>query len=324
VNGNGRIGRRLRSADDPLRGHNPSRLCTDPGDSVLAASLVGARRLLAEVDPEHVRMGLVAFAEVATPIAALDAPRESLDASLAEMAEDPFTASGSTDLEAGLREAQRVLAEGRGAAPRTRSVVVLTDGVPTDRSGRPRPDHEGSRQAAEALTAAGVRIHVFALGDEAERADELFAEMASASRGSFLALSEPAQISVELPRVDLARVAVQVENLSARTAGRALRLFADGGFDGVVALEPGANRIRVTVRSGSGAAAITERTVSWERREIRSADEARRAAAALERLRARTVETELAAEIERSRSAAQRRLVELTAETAASGMPATR
>jgi hypothetical protein len=54
--------------------------------------------------------------------------------------------------------------------------------------------------------------------------------------------------------------------------------------------------------------------VSWERREIRSADEARRAAAALERLRARTVETELAAEIERNRSAAQRRLVELTAE----------
>jgi hypothetical protein len=315
VNGNGRIGRRLRSADDPRRNYNPSRLCTDPGDSVLAASLAAARALLAELDADHARVGLVSFAETATRVASLDAPRDEVDAALARMAENPFAAAGATHLEAGLREGLRVLAEGEMQGPRTRSLVVLTDGVPSDRGGQPRPDDPGARSAAQELVAAGVHIHVFALGGDAQQAHGLFGDLAALSDGSFRPVTEASQIGVELPRVDLVRVAVRVENLSARTAGRAVRLFADGSFDGVVALEPGANRIRVTVLDGSGGSASAERTVSWQRREIRSADEARRAAAVLERLRARTRETELAAEIERSRRAAESRLLELSAES---------
>ena len=73
VNGNGRIGRTLRSSRDPLRQPNPRRRCNDPGDTVLAAEIAGARQLIEHLDPKRTRVGIVIFSGGARVIAPLGA-----------------------------------------------------------------------------------------------------------------------------------------------------------------------------------------------------------------------------------------------------------
>ncbi len=303
VDGDGRVGRRSKLADDQWRSFNPRRLSSDAGDSVLAAELAGATRLLETLDP-HTRVGIVTFAGDARPVVDLAASRSASLAALAELGE--AFGSGSTNLADGLALALELLEVAPSdGAPRQRSIAILSDGYPTEPS--PAAAAEESVAAARRCAERGVRIHPFALGVAAEPLD-VFERVATVGRGRLVRLAKSAEIVDALPRVELADVAeIRVENRTSGAAARAVRLFADGSFDGFVSLVPGDNTLVVTARDAHGQERREERVVHFERREPADAAEAERFDAHLallrSRLRDRTIETELTSAIE-----AQRRL----------------
>jgi hypothetical protein len=314
VNGNGKIGRSLRSTRDPLRRPNPRRRCTDRGDTVLAAEIAGARHLIEHLDPKRTRIGIVIFSEGTWLIAPLGSSRDQLGSALGKLASDTIP-SGTTNIAGALRTATRAVlgsAPAQGAEPH-RSLILLSDGTPTPQGGG-----TVERAAAEALEAAletaalGVRIHTFAIGTEIMEGTDVYARISSRSGGHFVAVENPADIAMRLSRIKLTRLAeIALANATTGEPGRAIRLFPDGSFDGVVGLAPGENRISVTAHGPGGVRHVAERVVVFERREPGNPTEARAIREKLARLRRRTMETELALEIERSRSVEQEKQLDV-------------
>ncbi len=303
VDGDGRVGRTLRSAADPFRNFNPRRLCSDPDDSIRAAEIAAARRFLAALDPERSRMGLVVFSDAALEKVPLGASPLEIEQALDALEEGARYAGGGTHLAAGLRQGLATLEAGRAGGPRRDgALVVLSDGSP-NLPGNPRRAERATREEAARVAAAGVRIHALALGEEVMADGSVFREIAEQSGGSFDEVRDPAAVVLQLARVDLSRVAeLRVENTSTGEAGRAVRVSPDGRFDGLVPLAPGENRIRVTARGHEGAESAAEQVVRFEPRAPRDAREEQEVAARLEELRARTRGLELGLELERARS----------------------
>jgi Mg-chelatase subunit ChlD len=314
VDGDGSIGRASSRAREAWRNFNPRWLSSDPGDTILAAELAAAQRLTELLDLARTRVGVVTFSGSAELVAPLGSDRSELAAALAEL-EGTF-GSGSTNLGDALRLATDLLRDSpaNAGAPRVRSLLVLSDGYPTE----PPPESaaaEAALAAARAATTVGVRIHSFALGMSEIREGDVFERIASVSGGRLARVAQPAEIVHELPRVDLARVAeVRAENRTSGQSARAVRVFPDGSFDGFVALVPGDNAIAITARGPDGAERTLERVVRFERRAPAGAAEAERIAARLaallRRLRDRSVETALETEIEAQRRASRELAVE--------------
>jgi hypothetical protein len=312
VNRNGRIGRTLRSNRDPLRAPNPRRRCSDPGDSVLAAEIAGARHLIEHLDPKRTRVGIVIFSGGAQLIAPLGSSREEIGAALDEVASDVIP-SGTTNIAAALRTATRAVLDD---APRPdpephRSLLLLSDGTPEGREPIEQSEAEILDAAREAA-AMGVRIHTFAIGVEIMTGTDVYARISSQSGGQFVAIQKPADIALRLSRLNLTQLAhVILANATTGEPGRATRLFPDGSYDGVVGLTPGENRISVTARGPGGIERVAERVVVFEKRDPRDAAELAAAREKLARLRDRTMETELALEIERTRGAKQEKQLDV-------------
>lgn len=293
VDGDGKLGRRSRSLDR-WRSFNARKLSSDPDDSVLAAELVALRRLVELLDPERTRIGIVSFSGNAR----LEAPVGSEVGRVGETLErlDGMFGWGGTNLTHALALATAALEAARAEVlgDRRQSILILSDGYPTT----PQSAFEGAVAAA----ADGVRIYTFALGEGELGADDVYVAIADVSGGSHARVQKPGEIIHELPRLNLANVAgIEIANASSGERGRAVRVFADGTFDGFVPLVPGRNEIRITARGDRGGLLEERRTVHFERREPRDAAEARRfeerEAAMRAALRARTVETELAVEL---------------------------
>src|SRR5262245_15645190 len=73
VDGDGEIGAK---GDEPLIPGMPRTDNTDPGDSILAAEITAAGRLLEILDSEMVRVGVVSFSGLAHPVTLLADPSE--------------------------------------------------------------------------------------------------------------------------------------------------------------------------------------------------------------------------------------------------------
>lgn len=312
VNANGRIGRTLRSNRDPLRGPNPRRRCSDPGDTVLAAEIAGARYLIEHLDPKRTRVGVVIFSGGARVIAPLDSSRDEIGAALDKVAADTIP-YGTTNIAAALRTATRAVLAGTplpGAEPH-RSLILLSDGTPVGW----KPIEESAAEIVDAALETaemGVRIHTFAIGVEIMEGTDVYASISAQSGGYFVAIQKPADIGLRLSRLNLTRrTEVALANATTGEPGRATRLFPDGSFDGVVSLAPGENRISVAANAPGGTPQIAERVVFFERRVPRDAAEFQAAREKLARLRRRTTETELTLEIERSRNAEQNKDLDL-------------
>jgi hypothetical protein len=312
VNDNGRVGRTLRSIRDPLRHRNPRRRCTDSGDTILAAEIAGARQLIEHLDPKHTRTGIVIFSSGARVIAPLSSSREELGVALDEIASE-VVPSGRTHIAAALRTATRALVDSEpppGPEPR-RSLILLSDGTPQGRGTLGRAVAETLDAALEA-TEEGVRIHTFAIGTEIMEGSDVYARISAQSGGHFVAVEKPADIALRLSRLELTRLAeVVLANTTTGERGRAIRLFADGSFDGVVGLVPGENRISVAARGPGGIRRALERVVVFERSDPTDAADIRAAREKLARLRRRTMETDLALEITRSRATRQDKRLDL-------------
>jgi hypothetical protein len=152
--------------------------------------------------------------------------------------------------------------------------------------------------SAGAAAGAGIRVHAFALGEQARPGLDVFAELAARTGGRFERLERAGDAIARLPRTDLVGLeALRIVNLTTGRPARALRTFPDGKFDAFVELARGANRLRVEGAASDGARAAADRVVFHE--PLRPDPEG--AQALLEELRRRTREIELRAEMERTR-----------------------
>ncbi|HEX2484504.1 MAG TPA: vWA domain-containing protein [Myxococcota bacterium] len=305
----------------------------DLDDSILFAELAAAETLLGRLDPSGFRVALIAFSDRARVLAPLGSHPEALRRALATLRVEFWRDLRGTNFEAAIRAAVAELAPAsdpaRGtlaapkAQPRERSLLLLSDGVPTLPPHGNRPS-QFAIEAAQDAALAGVRIYTYALGPEAEGGLELYRAIAATTGGRFEHLARPADAIARLRRVDLANLAsVEIVNETSGEPGRAVRTFPDGSFDGFVRLVPGSNRLRITAVAGNGSRATVRREVRF----TPAADGAVPPALAtrqrelLEELRRRTAEVELWAEVERGRSI-QLREIELEAERAREDVPA--
>ncbi len=324
VDGDGEVGRmsgrvrQLLRRDVQTTRLERTHFSSDPDDSRGAALVLAARRLVDRLDLDATRVGLVDFAESAKVSAPLGVDAAALKTALDEIALRGTTRGGQTNFAAAIRAGVEMLREPNGPEPRTRTLMLLSDGHPTS----PPPGslaRAEARNAAVEAGAAGVRIFAFALGDEARRGLRLFEELAATTGGSLQVTPRPGDILLDLPRTQLAGLrAVRVRNRSSEQEASALRLFADGSFDAFVPLVPGLNRIVARVEAENGSRVEVERQVEYAPGEAQGVEAQRRQQEALrsllEELRVRTVQAELQLEMERQRREQTGRELELEAE----------
>ena len=285
---------------------------SDAGDSILNAEILAVNRLLDTLDPKRTRVGIVSLRETALLHSSLGSSYDDHRRALANLAKE--TPSGRTDFAEAIRVATRELELPRYGTPyRQLGIVLLSDGKPT----APAPDDHAASEAVAAARAAhrrGVRIDTVSLGVSDQDSRALF-DIATASKGIHTSLEEPGDIIEALPNLDLrGRAAVSMVNSTTRRRARAVRVWADGSFDGFIDLRPGKNRLVITARGPAGERTREVRYVYFAERDPVDARERLIENRKLERLRDflrdRSVEVQLAGELE-GRNASQKDLTVL-------------
>jgi hypothetical protein len=257
---------------------------TDAGDSILAAEVAAARRMLRGLDPRSTRVGLVTFAG--------DPPGQSGIFSRgprrAAITEEPLTSDydrieralddvlargpdGMTNMAEGLDLAWVELTGLRGGLSEpdhTSEKVILffTDGQPTlPYQGFFEADNvKATLRAADRARRMKVKIHSFAIGPEALDGPVAVVEMAARTGGYFTPVRHPADLVDVIENVSFANIdEVTIQNLTTGAAASQLVTNADGTFSGLVPVTEGHNRIQVTVRSSEGSDATAEVTVDY-------------------------------------------------------------
>lgn len=305
VDGDGIVGVR----DDSFK---QFRVVTDPDDTIAAAQLLAARRLIEKLDPQTTRMGIVTFDRTEKVIARIGTQPDGLMQALDGL--PPRPGPGGTYFYGALIASINVFKKsGTDGEARHRSIIFLSDGQPN----RPDPPASAAKAAVRAsrhAKNANIRIYAFALGPEVARKPDVFVRMVDANGGELLIVEEPADIVDFVPHMSLTQLnRVEIENVTLGKDARAVRMFPDGSFDGYVQLQPGENLLRVTVHGESGGTREIERTVRYEK--IPDSALARaRLEDLLNEIRLRTLETQLAEEARRKREKAKARQLEIRTE----------
>ena len=247
-------------------------------NSILAAEIGATRRLLSQLNPETTRVGLITFGEDARLLQPLthdfERVRQGLDDILMV---GPF---GGTNMVAGVRLAIKELA-GLGLSARRDDAVrvqfLLTDGFPTLPIGGGKrvtqEDTSLSVNAARISGKAGIKIHVFALGEEALSYPAAAVGIARDSGGIFTPVVRPADILSVLENVSVVGVDyVEVVNATTGQKASHLRLAADGFFSAAVPMAEGLNRIQLLARASDGRTARDSISIYYQRGEQRSLD----------------------------------------------------
>jgi len=313
VDENGKVGKSAPEIREDYWGDgSPDKLCDDPGDTIAAAELAAVRRLLKLLDPQHTRVALVAFGDKGELVAPLTATRPELEKALATL-DHKHGWYGGTNYASAIDVAIDALANAPhdDKVERKRSILFLSDGYPT----MPQPEPEPAKQAittARKAGAAGDHLHSFALGPEAVRGRDILALMSKLADGTLTEIERPGDVLFHLPSVELSEVAdVQLENATSKQPGRAVRVLADGTFDGFVPLERGRNQIQVTATGIGGGSHQETRVVFYEPAAGMTKDVELEVTRLRELLRQRTVEVELGREIQKAREERRARQKEL-------------
>ncbi|MFI5316299.1 MAG: VWA domain-containing protein [Myxococcota bacterium] len=313
VNENGRIGKSAPEIREDYWGDgSPEKLCDDDGDTIAAAELAAVRRLLKLLDPSHTRVALVAFGDRGELVAPLSSTRAQLEAAL-NVLDHKHGWYGGTNYADAIQTAISALQDAKpdGKAERKRSILFLSDGYPT----MPQPEPEPARSAIAAAKSAGAvqaHLHAFALGPEAVRGRDILSVMSRLADGSLTEIDRPGDVLFHLPSVELSEVAeIQLENETTKQPGRAVRLLADGTFDGFVPLEAGRNSLRITAVGIGGGRQEELRTVFYNPAPGTSADVELEVSRLRDLLRDRTIEVELGREIQKAREERRKRQKEL-------------
>jgi hypothetical protein len=260
---------------------------TDPGDSVLAAEVAAARRMLKGLDPRSTRVALISFA------GNVEAPRGTFvfgnsTPPRAAITEEPLTtdyarversltrveergSDGGTHMAAAIDQATTELLglEGARSQPDRKSekfVLFFTDGQPTLPYG-PGFDADNVRavlRASDRAQRAGVRIHSFGIGPEAMEGPVSLIEMSERTHGIFTPVKNPGELTDVIEQVNFANIdEITVKNLTTGKPADVERAKADGSFGALVPLQSGKNKLEVYARANDGAESRADITVVY-------------------------------------------------------------
>jgi Mg-chelatase subunit ChlD len=266
---------------------------TDPEDSILAAELVAAGRMLQAMDPARVRLGVVSFSGEADPITLRRRRPDQSDALLEQALTRDYSqieaalealrlrgASGGTNMEAGIKLAIQELAGLTGASSQPegdaqRVILMLTDGRPSLPFGSVEDEDPEDTQsvisAAGIAKEAGIRINVFGLGPGATEYPEAVTQLARISGGLYTPVRRAGDIVALLTGVSFANVddVVAVNLTMGEMSGKDdVAVFPDGSFRGFVPVQPGRNRIRVSALASDGTRGSQEVEVEFVPQEL--------------------------------------------------------
>ena len=311
VDGDGEVGKIIDVVS--LHGH-PFKTVSDPDDTIAAAQLLAARRLIERLDSEQTRMGIVTFGQTERVIARLGATPDALFDALDKL--PPGPERSGTYFYGAIMASIDVFEQAQSDAGKTRhrSIIFLSDGLPNE----PPPPSFAEKAAVRAsyhARTSNIRIYSFALGTEVASHPDVFLDMSKANGGELLIVEQPADIVYFVPHMSLTKLqSVKIENLTTGTQARAVRLFPDGTFDGYAPLQEGENLLRITVRGEKGGVHTIERRVLFTKTRIDTAEARRRIQELLKRLRIRTLETQLAEEARMKREQALERTLKIEVE----------
>ncbi len=270
INGNGIVGKAYLGRIGSIFNTGS----TDPGDSILAAEVAAARRLLHGLDPRSTRVGVVSFAGELQdnqggiftrgprrPAITLEPLTD--DYGRVKRALDSIAArdpAGATHMAAGVDQATVELMGLRGALsknnPHSEKIVLFfTDGQPTLPYG-PGFESDNVRavlRAANRAQRANIRIHSFAIGPDALEGPVATVEMAARTDGFFTPVRHPGDLVDAVEEVSFANLeAVTLESLTTGKPAEHFRMTADGSWAGFMRMELGENKIKVQARASDG------------------------------------------------------------------------
>ena len=253
-------------------------------DSVLGAEVSAIESLLDGFDARVTRVGLVSFAGDLNPYsnhAWVDAPLTSDFQAIRNALADRLLVDpeGGTDLAAGLlRGAIELLgtrsAESQPRSHSTKNLVVMTDGLPT----LPERDPvEAAIRAARSLEKRDIRVHVFAIGREADGAGREIEPVAETTHGEYHAVRDLAKLAPLLAKIQFRSLReLRVTNKS--TGAQALQLDRDdtGAWSALIPFKSGVNQIEVVAVASDGRERSVERDVTFGNITLDAEQQARR------------------------------------------------
>jgi hypothetical protein len=247
-------------------------------NSVLAAEVAAGRRLLAQLNSQTTRVGVITFSEGARLLQPLthnfDQVRRALDDILRA---GPY---GGTNMVEGIRTAITELM-GLGTSEKRADAVkvefLLTDGFPTLPIGQGKQaasqDTDLAINAARLAGKAGIKVHVFALGEEALSYPRAAVGIARESGGIYTPVSRAADVLAVVENISVVGVQyVQIINQTMGQKATQLRLAADGFFSSAVPVVEGRNQIEVVARASDGSTGRDSITVYYQSGNQKSLD----------------------------------------------------
>lgn len=239
-------------------------------NSILAAEVAAARRLLVQLNPETTRVGVLTFSEGAKLLQPLTNDFERLRRVL----DDILRAGphGGTNMVEGIRMGITELM-GLGASEKridtVKVQILLTDGFPTLPIGVSRraapEDTNLAINAARLAGKAGIKVHVFTLGEEALSYPRAAVGIAQESGGTYTPVIRPADVLSVVENVSVIGVdSVQIVNRTTGQKATQHRLTADGFFSSAVPVVEGRNQIDVVARASDGSNASDSITVYYQ------------------------------------------------------------
>jgi hypothetical protein len=247
-------------------------------NSILAAEVAAARRLLLQLNSQTTRVGVVTFGEGAKLLQPLTHDFEQVRRALDDILRaGPY---GGTNMVEGIRTGITELLGLGTSEKRTDAIKVqffLTDGFPTlpiGGSKRATPeDTNFAINAAGLAGKAGIKIHVFALGEEALSYPRAAVGIAKESGGTYTPVSRAADVLAVVENISVVGVEhVQVLNETTGQKAAVSRLAADGFFSSAVPVVPGTNRIQVVARASDGSLGRDTVTINYQPGGQRSLD----------------------------------------------------
>jgi Glucodextranase, domain B len=181
---------------------------------------------------------------------------------------------------AGIRLAIRELM-GLGQSRRRDDAVkiqfLLTDGFPTMPIGEGRrvtpEDTDLAINAARIAGKAGIKVHVFALGEEALSYTRAVVGIAHESGGTYTPVSRAADVLAVVENISVVGVEyVQIVNQTIGQKATQTRLAADGFFSSAVQVVEGRNQIDVIARASDGSTGKDSITVYYQSGNQKSLD----------------------------------------------------
>jgi hypothetical protein len=239
---------------------------------IVDVELAAARALLARLDPELTRVGVVSFGAGAPirraihrfqgpdagfvgtqleiePTADFAAVEATLDALAAREPEGATNVSGAVT-----RSVQTLLALPSGSG--RRMVILLSDGIPTAPRLTDRENLVETVRAAARAARSGVRVLSFAIGEAVDQPVAAI-ELAERTGGAFYPIRDAASLPSIFSIVHLDQIAdLAVTNTTTGDTAVHRRLTADGSWDAVVPLAEGANALEIRARTEFGAEVV--------------------------------------------------------------------